>query len=134
MEYTSEATKNLSAVITAGTQNAAKFSFSLKDNGGSDCEINDPPVLEIVRILSSDDLFNIDSMSQLAKYCLMNRATTIKYGDQIIGSLIINDMNIPWDSYDVLKRYPLALQFIINTCAAEVIKKSIPSQVGNISV
>ena len=129
MEYTSEATKNLATVISDGLQGAGKFSVEIQNGDGSPSELGMPPVLEVIRAISSDNVFGIETGERLAKYCLMNKITILKYDGTEIGRVVVNSIDTPWDAYDVLVQYPMALQFIINTCAAGVIKKSIPPRV-----
>lgn len=129
MKYGVEATKGLSSIIEEGIKKSGAFSISVLDREGKPGELNMPPVIEIVRAMSSDNGLDTDSMDKLARYCLMNRIIRVEYDNSPIGDIVINGLSTPWDSYEVLKKYPLALMFIINVCAAHVIKKSIPPQV-----
>jgi hypothetical protein len=126
VEYTSEATAGIGAIIASGIVNAGKFTFEVQNGDGTPSEIAMPPVLEVVQAMSSDDMMSINVSERLAKWCLMNKITIVKYDGDVIGKMIINDINTPWDAYDFLIQYPLALQFIINACVAQIIKKSIP--------
>lgn len=132
MEYTSEATKELGKTISDGVQGAGKFSIEVQNGDGSASEMGQPPVLEIVRAMSESDTMSVGVTERLAKYCLMNKVTIVKYNDAEVGRFIINDIAQPWDSCEVLRQYPLALLFIINACAGDVIKKSIPPRVREI--
>lgn len=129
MEYNVEATKGVSEALKEGTAHSGQFSIIILNSDGTPGELNMPPVLEIVRAMSSDDNFNVTTTEKLARYCLMNKVIRLKYNNEPVGDFVINDMDTPWDAYDPLKKYPLALMFIINVCTAFVIKKSIPPRV-----
>ena len=129
MEYTSEATANIGQTISDGIANSGKFSIKLFKGDASECEIGMPPVKEIVKAINSDNIFDIDISERLAKYCLKDRITSVLYNGVEVGRFIINDIDLPWDAYDIIVKFPLALQFIINVCCAEVIKKLIPPRI-----
>ena len=129
MEYTSEAVKGLGQIVQDGVQGAGKFSIEILNGDGSPSEMGNPPVLDIVRAMSEDDTMNVSVTEKLAKYCLMLKVTVVKYDGKEIGRFVINDIDASWDNFDVIRQYPLALLFIINVCAGEVIKKSIPPRV-----
>ena len=133
MEYTTEAIKNLSDDLDTANTHSGKFSFSILNADQTPGEIGMPPVLEILRAMDNDNPYSLDSSERIAKYCLMGKITILKYDDKEIGRFVINDMDNSWDSFDVFRAYPLALQFILNTCAGIVIKKSIPPRIKNIS-
>lgn len=129
MEYTSEAVKGLGKTIQEGAQGAGKFSIEILNGDGSPSEMASPPVLDIVRAMSEADTMSVSVTEKLAKYCLMLKVTVVKYDGKEVGRFVINDIDDSWDNFDVIRQYPLALLFIINACAGEVIKKSIPPRV-----
>jgi hypothetical protein len=132
VEYTSEAVKGLGQIIKDGAQGAGKFSIEILNGDGSPSEMGSPPVLDIVRAMSESDTMNVSVTERLAKYCLMYKVTVVKYDNKEVGRFVVNDMDMAWDSFDVIRQYPLALLFIINACAGEVIKKLIPPRVKEV--
>ena len=132
MEYTSEATRDLQETINNSIINAGKFSFELFNGDMSPAKVNNPPVLEIIKAMSFETGANLDQMDHLTRYCLLNRIVSVKYNDKEVGRFVMNDLEMPWETQQVFVDYPLALQFIINVCIAEVIKKSIPPQIKKV--
>ena len=131
MEYNVEATKGIASIIKEGVEKSGAFSIVVLNSDGTSGELSMPPVIEIVRAMSSDEGFSTDTTEKLARYCMMGKVVRLKYNNEPIGDIVVNDLATPWDSYEVLKKYPLALMFIINVCTATVIKKSIPPRVEN---
>ena len=121
MEYDSEAISSLSDDLDIANTHSGKFSFIVLNADQSQGEISMPPILEILRAM--DDPYGLETSERITKYCLMNKIVVMKYDGTEIGKFVINDIDNSWDSFDVFKAYPLALQFIMNTCAGLVVKK-----------
>jgi hypothetical protein len=97
--------------------------FSIDVDGG----FADVPVLETLRAL--DNTSDFDTQSKIAHYSLKSRKVTVMYnGVPIAAPFITNSQNDSWDNIEVFKVSPLALQFVLSICMANILKKSIPSQ------
>lgn len=85
------------------------------------------PVIEIVRAIKKGLLVDTEDLDRLTRFALMNKVCTLKVGGKPVAKpFVVNDLNVPWDTYEVFQQYPAALAFIFNLCQGEVIRKSMP--------
>jgi hypothetical protein len=132
MEYNSSSTKDIKDFIEEGLSNLGEFSFELINGDNSPAKINMPPVIEIIKSLNFEKTLETEQTERLTRYCLLNRIVIVKYNGEELGRFIFNDLDSSWENYQVLVDNPLALQFIINVCISEVIKKSIPPRIKKV--
>ena len=127
MLYGGEVFSNLADVIERAT---SMGNYSIDVEGG----FGFVPPLEVVRILSSGDFQDVDSMQRITKFCIRGKRTTIFYNGKQVGSpFIMNGMEDDWGAFDVFNSNPVALQFLMTVCMADMLKKSVPPRVDTLA-
>ena len=85
------------------------------------------PVIEIVRAIKKGLYLDTNDLDRIVRFSLMQKVCTIKAdGKPLSKPFVVNDLETPWDTYDVFKEYPSSLAFVFNLCQGEIIRKSMP--------
>ena len=120
MEYGLKDIADMEACL-ADIDKIQPYSIDVKDGLG------EVPPLEVVRAIRNGTDFDVDTLDRITRYMLMNKVVSVKSGDRVLGKpFVVNSLTAPWESYDVFKEFPSALEFIFNVCQSALIKKSMP--------
>jgi hypothetical protein len=128
------------------------YSFKIEPVNGATNELGNPPVLMLVDFSTRYE--DRDMQEQITRYSLHNRRVEIFCQENVlvknpdynkedigskeyiveqsekvsIGSFIMNQIDVQWDSVTVLCEHPLAMKALIDNCTAYHLKNLFPSQ------
>lgn len=113
----------------ASLERAKKFSLEVSPG------FAEIPPIEIVRGLREGLSLSVDTLDRLTHFAILKKTITIKADGEVIGSpFSTSGIDDPWETFEVFKQCPVALQFLFSVCESYILKKSLPPLKSSLDV